>query len=345
MAKVLAVFVDGSGRVARAPAVLFGVFLVTLVMVIPPGLLVEAGIAAGLGNSRVAEQMAVGVNMEWWDQYLESATGLGRTFTPSVIGFAAVLDNFSRFLDNQSRPPVVVALGTLYTVVWLFLIGGILDRLARNRPLRAHAFFAACGTYFIRFLRLGLIAGAGYYLLFGFVHGWLFSILARWATVDVTVERSAFLLRLALYAVFGVLLVAWTILLDYAKIRAVVEDRRSMLGAIIAGSRFVFRHPKKVGSLWLLNGFCFLVVLGLYAAVAPGAAGSGTAVWAGFIVGQVYIVARLFVKLLLYASQTALFQMSLAHASYTAAPVPVWPESPAVEVIANAAGTPAPDGG
>ena len=344
MAKVLAVFVDGFGRVARAPAVLLGVFLVMLLMVIPPGLLVEAGIASGLGKSRVAEQMAGGVNLEWWDQYLESATGLDRTFTPSVIGFAAVLDNLSRFLDNQSSPLALAALGALYTVLWLFLIGGILDRLARNRPLRAHAFFAACGTYFIRFLRLGLIAGAGYYVLFGIVHGWLFSSLAPWATVDITVERTAFLLRLGLYVVFGALLTAWTILLDYAKIRAVVEDRRSMLGAMIAGSRFVFRHPKKVALLWLLNGVCFLAVLGVYAMVAPGATGSRTAVWAGFIVGQVYIAARLFLKLLLYASQTALFQMSLAHASYTATPVPMWPESPTVEAIANAAGTPKGDG-
>jgi hypothetical protein len=344
MAKVLAVFVDGLWRVTRAPAVLFGVFLVTLLMVIPPGLLVKAGIAGGLGNSRVAEQMAGGVNMEWWEQYLESATGLDRTFTPTVIGFAAVLDNLSQFVDNQSRPLVMVALGTLYTVIWLFLIGGVLDRLARNRPLRAHAFFAACGTYFIRFLRLGVIAGLGYYLLFGFVHGWLFSTLNRWVTHDLTVERTAFVLRLGLYGVFGTLLATWTILLDYAKIRAVVEDRRSMLGAMIAGSRFAFRHPKKVGLLWLLNGLCFLVVLGLYAIVAPGAKGSGTAVWAGFVVGQAYIVARLFLKLLLYASQTALFQMSLAHASYAAAPMPVWPESPAVEGIANAAGAPVPPG-
>jgi hypothetical protein len=262
-----------------------------------------------------------------------------------VIGFAAVLDNLSRFLDNRSSPLAIVLLGVAYAAVWLFLIGGILDRLARNRPLRVHAFAAACGTYFIRFLRLGLIAGVGYYVLFGIVHGWLFSNLAQWATRDVTVERTAFLLRLGLYGVFGSLLAVWTIMLDYAKIRAVVEDRRSMLGAIIAGSRFAYRHPKKTALLWLLNGLCFLAVLGLYATVAPGATGSTSAVWTGFIVGQIYILARLFLKLLLYASQTALFQMSLAHASYTATPIPLWPESAAVEAIANAAGQPPGIGG
>ena len=42
-------------------------------------------------------------------------------------------------------------------------------------------------------------------------------------------------------------------------------------------------------------------------------------------------------KLSFYASETSLFQRSLAHAGYTAAPEPRWPESPAAEAIVNAA--------
>jgi hypothetical protein len=42
------------------------------------------------------------------------------------------------------------------------------------------------------------------------------------------------------------------------------------------------------------------------------------------------------VKLVFYASQTALFQRALAHASYAAAPAVVWPDSPAAESITNA---------
>ena len=49
--------------------------------------------------------------------------------------------------------------------------------------------------------------------------------------------------------------------------------------------------------------------------------------------GQLYIAARLAVKLQFYASQTALFQGLLAHAGYIARPVTAWPESPAVEAI------------
>ena len=48
-----------------------------------------------------------------------------------------------------------------YLLVWIFLSGGVLDRYARQRPTRAHGFFAAAGVFFWRFLRLGLVAGAG----------------------------------------------------------------------------------------------------------------------------------------------------------------------------------------
>jgi hypothetical protein len=55
--------------------------------------------------------------------------------------------------------------------------------------------------------------------------------------------------------------------------------------------------------------------------------------WFGMIAGQLYIFARLWVKLVFLASETALFQSRLAHARYVAAPARVWPESPVAEAI------------
>ena len=338
MAKIFSAFRDGWGRVLRAPTVLVGVFLLTLVAVIPFGLVLEQDIRASLGSSLDAQTMAAGVHSEWWDRFGETATGLGRTFTPTIIGFAAVLDNVSGFLDgNRPFPLAIAGLGAAYLVVWVFLIGGILDRYARMRPLRTQAFFAACGVYFFRFIRLGIIAGLGYALLFWHVHGWLFRDLYGWATKDLTVERTAFVINLALYAVFLALVSFWNLVMDYAKVRAVVEDRHSMLGAFLAGWRFVVGHPLKTGGLYLLNGAMFLVVVGLYGLAAPGAAGFGRAAWLAFLVGQIYLLARLAVKLSFYASATSLFQRSLAHVGYTAAPDVLWPESPAAEGIVNAA--------
>jgi hypothetical protein len=53
------------------------------------------------------------------------------------------------------------------------------------------------------------------------------------------------------------------------------------------------------------------------------------------VVGGAYLGARLSTRLAFLASATALFERALAHAEYTAPPLPVWPDSPAAEAIEN----------
>lgn len=329
---ILNAFRDGVRRATRAPAVLFGVLLVTLAVALPLGLVLDGMIRASLGSSAAAET-AAGVNYEWWQEFAADATGVGAAFTPKTIGVGGVLANASSLLDNVSHPAAVAGAGAAYLVIWLFLVGGILDRYARNRPVRAPAFFSACGVFFLRFVRLAVLAAAAYALLFALVHPALFGGLYSWATHDLVVERTAFLVRLALYLVFGSLLVAVNLLFDYAKIRAVVEDRRSMIGALAAAVRFVRRQPGAAFGLYLLNGLLFGLLLALYALAAP-RVGTGTwSFWAGVAVTQAYLLLRLWIKLVFYASQVSFFQASLAHAHYTAAPEPAWPDSPAAEAI------------
>ena len=334
------IFWDGAARVRSAPAIIAGMFILTLLTAIPLGVALRDAMRGHLGDSVAADTLASGVNYDWWQEFEAQATGVGRTLSPSVIGFATVLDNLSAVLDNRPRAGVLVAAATVYIGVWAFFVGGILDRYARNRPTRVAAFFAASGTFFFRFLRLAVIWWAVYAVLFGWVHGWLFDRLYEWLIRDLTVERTGFFIRVALYAVFGALLVFCNVVLDYTKIRAVVEDRRSMIGAVIAGFRFVVRRLRAVLRLYALNGVVFVAVLLAYAAVAPGAGGTGTSMWIGFFIGQVYVLARVSVKLLFLATQTAFFQSELAHTGYIAGPAFDPPESPVAEAIAGPASIP-----
>ena len=326
---------DGWRRVFAAPAVVVGVFAVTLLTAVPLAITLRGQIEAHLGRSLMAGQAADAVSWDWWQEFTSQASGLGTTFTPSVIGFGATLDSVSSLLDGQRETvPVIAALAT-YLVVWTFLSGGILDRYARQRPTRAHGFFAAAGVFFWRFLRLGIIAGLAYWLLFTYVHAWLFSDVYPRMTRDLAMERTAFFWRSGLYLVFGTLLVAVNVIVDYAKVRMVVEDRRSVIGSLAAALGFLGRQRGRVFGLYALNALVFLLLTAAWAGVAPGAGSAGLSVWLGFWVSQVYVLARLAMKLQFLASQTALFQASLAHARYTAAPVPVWPESPAAEAITS----------
>jgi hypothetical protein len=326
-------FREGIRRVNRAPYVVTGMFLVTLLVALPLSLALRGMIQAHLGDSLVADSVGSGVNYDWWQEFSAQAAGLGKTFVPSLIGFGAVLDNLSAFLDNTTRPVVVVSAASAYIFLWLFLAGGILDRYARVRPTRAHGFFSACGGFFFRFVRLGAVQWIVYAALFGFVHQGLFDRLYPQMIRDVTVERTAFGIRVALYLGFGLMLAACNLIFDYAKVRAVVEDRRSIMGAIGAAIRFIGRNPGAAAGLYALNCLLFLLVVAMYAAIAPRSGGAGAMVWVAFAIGQLYILARLWVKLVFWASEIALFQSRFGHAGYVARPQPAWPDSPAADAI------------
>src|SRR6476469_3759068 len=326
---------DGMRRVNAAPALIAGLYALTLLIGLPLSFVIAEMIATHLGRSLAADTAASGTNFAWWQEFSSQATGLGTTFVPSIAGFGAILDNLSALAENQAMATTVAGVTTAWLVLWSFLSGGVLDRYARRRPTRAAGFFGACGRHFGRLLRLGCLGLVAYALLFEVVHPWLFGRVYPSVTADFTVEREAFLVRVAFYAAFGVLLVLTNLSFDYARIRLIVEDRRSAIGAWMAGARFVRRHRGAV-RLYILNGAGYLCLVLAYAVLAPGFPGSGVRMWLTLLLGQLYILVRHYLKLLFYASETAYFQSTVAHASYTAAPVLEWPESPAAEAVLNA---------
>jgi hypothetical protein len=322
-------WVDGVNRVKRAPWLILGLWISTILLTLPLAITLQSMLADHLGSSLAAESAAAGVDYDWWNEFLAQAAGVGQSFVPAIIGFAAVVKNLSGVADAQRLPVVVAAAVTAHLALSLFLIGGVMDRLARDRAIGSSGFFAACGVYFVRFLRLGAFAAALYWVLFAWIHPWLFDEVFERATKDLTVERTAFVYRVVLYVLFFAVVAAVNLAFDYAKVRAVVEDRHSMIGALAAGMRFIGRNPGAATGVYALNTLVFLGVIGLYALVAPGGASSVS----GFAIGQLYIVLRVTVRLLFAATQIALFQSRLAHAGYVARPVPAWPDSPAAEAM------------
>ena len=191
-----------------------------------------------------------------------------------------------------------------HLVVTLFLLGGVMDRLARDRATASFGFFGACGMYFFRFGRLALIAWPIYAIV----------LLAAPRWFDDGITRAVVVI--ALVAVCNV----W---LDYARVRMVVEDRRSALGALAASARFIGRHLPAVATLTIVNGA--LAGLVWWLAVTFDIAAT-LAVYA-------YLLARTLLRLIFVGSVLALFQSRLAHAGYMARRVATWPESPAAEAV------------
>lgn len=319
MTKVLAALGDGWGRVLRAPAILAGVFLATALIAFPA--VRATGPFAGTGS--------------FDDVLWGPVSGFWPSYTPTLLGTERFLRDTRTVLALVEPRAAWLAATATTIVVWTFLLGGILDRYARRRPTRAQAFFGASGVFFFRFLRLGVVAAAGYWLLFGVAHPLLFPADYPYVSGENS-AAAASPLRSSIWAVFLMAATFWDAVVDYARIRSVVEDRRSMLGAILAGWRFVTAHPLKTFGLYLLNAAAFGLAAWALVLAFTGRAPHGAEPGAWLAAG-LYLLARVTLKLAFFASQTALFQRMLAHADYTAAPEPLWPESPSAEAIVNAA--------
>ena len=303
---------DGMRRVNHAPALLAAVWAMTLIVSLPLALAIRGTLARHLGRSVAADTAASGINYDWMQEFSGQATGLGATFSPAITGFGAVIGNLSAFMDNEPPPIAVLGAGSVYVVLWIFLAGGIIDRYAGDRATGLSRFISVSGAFFWRLGRLGVVQWIIYACLFGVIHPTLFDRLYPLFTQDVAIERTAFLIRVFLYLVFAVLVALAIMVFDYAKVRTVVEDRQSVLGAIHAALDFLRHHLAAGVVLFLANVALLVAAIGVYGVIAPEAGNAGIRLLIGLAVSQLYVVGRLWVKLVFWASETALFQSRIA---------------------------------
>jgi len=329
---VLGAFLEGWRRVWLAPALTAGALAMTFLLALPLGLVMRDGIETHLGRSLQADEAATDWNAGWAAEFAAQAQGVGRTFTYQFLGFGGTLAIIDALADRTPLDRALAGAAAVSIAAWVFLSGGLLDRLARGRPVRTAHFFSACGVYFFRFIRLAAVVGGAYWALFRWLHPFLFGTVYHRFTRDMTSERDGIVLRAMLYAAFALAIAFVNLVADFAKVRAVVEDRRSMLGALGASLRFIRRRPLRASGLYLLNAAAFLVILRLWMSVAPSAAAP---TWLALLLSQLYLLCRVWAKLAFMASEVVFFQGELAHAQYTASPPLVWPESPAAEAIDN----------
>ncbi len=245
-----------------------------------------------------------------------------------VTGFHldAFLDFWVEYMDSfQALGLAAVVLGGLYLLVSILLTGGIVATLADASRVTLRRFFTNAGRYFWRFLRV--------FVVMAIVIGGLLAANAQWVKpyVDsqkelVTTDRESFYWSAGNVGV--VLLVASLVLMvfDYAKIRTVVERRRSVFFASLRGLAFVLRRPVRTVTLFFMNLGLLCAMFAVYLLIENRITASTLPMLiALFLLQQVFILGRIWMKLSFFSSQVALFQDAMA-----VEVVPV-PQTPAPE--------------
>jgi hypothetical protein len=310
MSSVKALF-QGLGRVLASPALVLFLWLVSLLAATPLAISMASSIEESVGASLVHQKLRDGFDMGWYGEFAARAKGIEKTLSPSIVGAGAFFDNIEAWLNGRlfEMLPGLVALGVAYALLWALLLGGIFHRYAEGTGgrFRLAELLSHGAEFFFRFVRLAVISGFLYYLVYRFA-SWLFSWIED-RTRDATVERAV-LAQVILGSLLVVLLLTLVnMAFDYAKIAAYKENRRSMILAAIRGFRLVLGNLGRTTLLYYGLGALGLVLLGAYHSMAPGPGqASASSIVLGFLVGQAYLVAKLVLRLTFYAGQMALYE-------------------------------------
>ena len=154
----------------------------------------------------------------------------------------------------------------------------------------AIGFFAASGVFFFRFLRLAVVQWLVY------AAAVRLAAPAACSTGSIrgssTTSRGAHGVRDSrrrCTSSSACVVAACATVFDYAKVRAVVEDRRSMISAIVEAIRLrAAERGRGRRAVPGLNFGLFLAAVGMYAVIAPPVGGTGPSMWMAFAIGQFY---------------------------------------------------------
>lgn len=305
--KIFGAISSGFANVIQLKRYIFLVYGLNLLISLVLGITLAVTLSQSIGHSLAGENLRNGFDELWYPGFSAQAQGLSGTFHPSVVGIGAVFNGLENMLDGSflQKNWEVAGVGFLYLLLWTFLSAGFISLYAtlKDKP----SFFQRGAEFFPRFLILGAMAGVIYFLLLYFVMDWLTKAVDELTRETIDERIHFFYVTLKYLVIWGFI---WTVNLvfDYSKILIVVKDHKNALSAPLIAIRLVFSNLGKIYGLYLSIGVVWIVMMLFYWLVAPGAGQSGwITIFGAFVVGQIYLLARIATRCLFYAGQTSMF--------------------------------------
>lgn len=198
----------------------------------------------------------------------------------------------------------------LFLLVSIFLMGGILKvfKLDEQR-FSVTLFLKGCVQFFWRLVRLTI-----YFLI---IHGviliFFFAIFSGMCDglnpFKMESEKQILDALKLLIPIYIFVFTIITLIHDYAKIHIVNSNPRFLFKPIIESFRLVFRNFGKFFLLYFLNILTFLLCMAIYWIISslPGVK-TMTGVLLTFLIGQLFIVGRIIIKLVNLSGATYLYK-------------------------------------
>ncbi len=220
----------------------------------------------------------------------------------SIINDYGIGLTFSRLL---------ITIGLFYLVLNIFFAGGVLEVFVEGKRFQLADFFSGCIKYFYRFLRLFLIS-----LLFlggVFIVNLLLSTLSGLLTENATTEHAGILLFVLRMAIVVFLLAFTNMIFDYAKIVTIVNDYYGMIKTVKLTLMFVRMSLLKTIGLYALYFFTAIIIVLIYLLISSLIhITDGFTVLLFFILSQVYMFAKIWIRISFFAGQYSFYHYSNA---------------------------------
>ena len=237
-----------------------------------------------LSRSMMADELAKGVDMLWLGDMIYKHQKL----LPALLGWLLIP-------------------GILFGLLYVFLNGGIIGRIAaQDEKINISNFLADCGKYFFRFFRVCLISIVGYIVVFGFIFAAISALFNLWSKSASTgwgviiSSNLEFLIMIILFTIVKMFF-------DYVRVRLVVEESKKTIRATLLNFGFIAKRFFKAWLLYLFVGLITVIFAVVYLAVYQSLPKMGFLLLVAFIWQQIYMLSRMWTKILFYSTEYHFF--------------------------------------
>jgi len=237
---------QGFSMARRARPAVWILLLANLGLAALAGLPIYRGILRFTGYSLMSQKVAFGLSYDWLTDFAVNSPGsLGR--------YAAL----------------IALVGMISIPINAILAGGVLGRFRNaNLQFSLAGFFRDVKRFGWRLIRLMILGLFSYWLVFLITNRGLRSLISS-QTNDWQDDRMVFALRL----IAGLLCVAGlgfvNLVMDYARVKLVMEDGSSAAEAFLVSLGFSLGRLRKVVTVYALPTLASVALLGIYWLVVP----------------------------------------------------------------------------
>lgn len=218
--------------------------------------------------------------------------------------FATIMDQYGKSLSFSRS---IITIGLLYLIVNIFFAGGILKVFSGETKFKLSEFLGGCVEFFNRFLRLFLLSVL--FLILVFILQLAISKLFGLFTKNATTEHLSVILFFLRIFLIGLMLAFVNMVFDYAKIMTVFNDFRAMFRTTKNAIIFVMMSLRKTTglyALYLVTAILFLILYLFLESILS--VNSGISVFLFFVLSQLYILTRVWIRLSFFAGQYTFYR-------------------------------------